>query len=99
ISSTFILNPLYTIRLSQEFAGIKGVGIFRKGLTNPSSLAEAVIKVGNFAGKAITVGTGAPKDASDTYAGYCLVLGFQYAYYNDNNERPHVEYISGDCTN
>src|SRR6185369_4876156 len=99
ISSTFILNPLYTIRLSQEFAGIKGVGIFRKGLTNPSSLDEAVIEVGNFAGKAITVGTGAPKDASDTYAGYCLVLGFQYAYYNDNNERPHVEYISGDCTN
>lgn len=98
-SSAFILNSTYTIRLAQEFSGIKGMGIFRKGLTNPTSLAEATIEVAAFAGKAITVGYGAGKDASDTYAGYCFILGFQYAYYNDFNERPRVEFLSGDCTN
>jgi len=99
IKSAFILNPAYTIRLAQEFSGIKGVGIFRKGLTDPKSLDEATAEVANFAGKAITVGYGNSKDASDTYAGYCLILGFQYAYYCDYNERPRIEYLAGDCTN
>lgn len=75
------------------------MGIFRKGLTRPNSLAEATVEVANFAGKAITVGYGVSKDASDTYVGNCFVLGFEYAYYCDYNERPRIEYLSGDNTN
>lgn len=99
VESAFILNSAYTIRLAQEFSGIKGMGVFRKGLTKPTSIAEATIEVANFAGKAITVGYGVSKDASDTYVGNCLVLGFEYAYYCDYNERPRIEYLSGDNTN
>jgi hypothetical protein len=99
VESAFILNSAYTIRLAQEFSGIKGMGIFRKGLTKPNSIAEATVEVANFAGKAITVGYGVSKDASDTYVGNCFVLGFEYAYYCDYNERPRVEYLSGDNTN
>jgi hypothetical protein len=99
IKSAFVLNPVFTIRLAQEFSAIKGMGIFRKGLFAPASIADATTLVNSFAGKAITVGYGNSKDASDTYAGYCLILGFQYAYWNDYNERPRIEYITGDCTN
>lgn len=99
IQSAFIVNPLYTIRLAQEFAAIKGLGIFRKGLTNPTTIAEALTEIAAFAGNGITVGYGVSKDASDTYVGYCHVLGFNQLYFNDFNERPRVEYVSGDCTN
>lgn len=99
IQSAFIVNPLYTIRLSQEFSALRGLGIFRKGLTNPTTVAEAQAEIAAFAGTAITVGYGASKDASDTYVGFCHVNGFEYAYYCDWNERPRVEYLSGDNTN
>ena len=99
LESVFIVNSSYTIRLAQKFSAIKGMGIFRKGLTNPTSLAQATVAVAAFAGKAITVGYGAYNDANDTYVGYCLVLGFQYAYYNVLNERPRIEYLMGDNTN
>lgn len=102
IKSAFIVNPLYTIRLAEKFSGIKGLGVFKKGLTVPTSLAEAEVLVASFAGKAITVGDGigaVGNLACDTYAGHCLILGFEYGYYNDRNERPRVEYLAGDCTN
>jgi hypothetical protein len=99
IKSVFIVNPTRTIRLAQEFSGIRGMGIFRKGLTSPATSAAALAEIASFAGKAITVGYGTSKDASDTYVGYCHILGFEYAYYCDYNERPRVEYVSGDCTN
>jgi hypothetical protein len=97
--SSIILNPLYTINLAEDFSAIKGVVIARKGLTIPTSLAEAVTHVAAFSGKAITVGDGTNNKANDTYAGYCLIIGFQYAYYNDFNERPRIEYLSGDNIN
>lgn len=97
--SVFIVNSAFTIRLAEEFSGIRGLGVFRKGLTTPNSAAAALAEIASFAGKAITVGYGVSKDASDTYVGYCLILGFQYAYYCDFNERPRVEYVAGDCTN
>jgi len=99
LKSVFILNPSYTIRLAEEFSAVKGMGIFRKGLIKPNSLLEAETVVASFAGTAITVGNGTSKAASDTYVGYCFVLGFQYAYYCDYNERPRIEYLSGDNLN
>lgn len=99
IGSAFIVNPLYTIRLNGDFSAVKGLGVFKKGLTVPTSLAEAGTLVASFSGKGITVGDGTSNKANDSYVGYCLILGFQYAYYNDFNERPRVEYVSGDCTN
>lgn len=99
IQSAFIVNSAYTIRLAQEFSAIEGMGIFRKGLTTPTDATTALAAIAAFAGTAITVGYGVSKDASDTYVGNCLVLGFEYAYYNDYNERPRIEYLSADCTN
>ena len=64
------------------------MGIFRKGLTTPTDDDGT----GSYRGVRGygTVGYGVSKDASDTYVGNCLVLGFEYAYYNDYNERPRI---------
>lgn len=97
--SCFILNSSYSIKLNEDFSAIKGMVIVRKGITIPTSLVAAGTHVAAFAGTAILVGDGTSGKANDTYAGYCLILGFQYAYYNDYNERPRIEYLSGDNIN
>ncbi len=97
--SCFILNSAYSIKLYEDFSAIKGMVVVRKGITVPTSLAAAATHVAAFAGTAILVGDGTSGKANDTYAGYCFILGFQYAYYNDYNERPRIEYLSGDNTN
>lgn len=99
IKSSIILNPAYTIRLNGDFSGLRGLGIFRKGLTQATTVREGVTAVAAFAGTAVTVGTGVGKSANDSYFGHCLVLGFDTLYSNYDNERPRVEYISGDCVN
>lgn len=97
--SCFILNSAYSIKLYEDFSAIKGMVVVRKGITIPTSLATAATHVAAFAGTAILVGDGTSGKANDTYAGYCFILGFQYAYYNDYNERPRIEYLSGDNIN
>lgn len=99
LQSSFVVNPLYTIRLDAEFAAIKGMGVFRKGLTKPTSLADATTKLALFAGNAITIGNGVSKRASDCYVGHCLIIGFNYGVYCDFNERPRIEYVAGDNIN
>jgi hypothetical protein len=100
--SSIIVNPTYTIRLS-KFSAIKGLCVFKTGLTTPTNLRTAIDLAKSFSGTAITIGDGPTQvsngTASDAYIGYCFILGFNTAIANYKNMRPHVEYISGDCTN
>lgn len=102
VTSSIVLNSAYTIRLL-KFCSVKGLVILRKGLTKPTDMRSAIDVGKAFAGTAITFGNGAGQVssgiASDSYVGYCLIIGFQYAIVNYKNERPHIEYVSGDCTN
>lgn len=103
--TAIILNPTYTVRLNGHGAGVRGFGIFKKGLTVPTTIGEATTLVAGFSGTAITVGYTTPtgstqyNKARDTYVGHMLILGFQWAYWCDYNERPTVERVKGDCTN
>jgi hypothetical protein len=99
VQSAFIVNSAFTIRMVGEFASVKGMAVFRKGLVKPTSLAQAGIAVSQFAGVGITIGDGTSKTASDCYVGYCLILGFNKGIYSDYNERVRIEYVAGDCTN
>jgi hypothetical protein len=102
VTSSIVVNPAYTIRLL-KFASVKGLAIFRKGLTKPTNMRTAIDVGRAFAGTAITFGNGPTQAssgiASDSYVGYCLIVGFEYGILNYKNERPHIEYVSGDCTN
>jgi hypothetical protein len=94
-----IVNPLYTIMLNGRGSGIKGCVIQRKGLTTPTSLRTGLDIVNAFSGTAITFNNVTNNAASDSYIGYCFIIGFNKAIYCFNNERPHIEFITGDCTN
>lgn len=96
IDGVFIVNPTYTINIFEYGAGVKGLCIYRKGLSKPTDAAGGAAEVANFAGKGITLAT---QVAEDCYIGHCLVLGFQYGIYSDFNARLRIEYVSGDCTN
>jgi hypothetical protein len=102
VHSSIVLNPSYTIRLL-KFASVKGLVILRKGLAKPTNMRTAIDVGRAFAGTAITFGNGVTQVssgiASDSYVGYCLIVGFEYGIVNYKNERPHIEYVSGDCTN
>jgi hypothetical protein len=101
LRSSIILNPAYTINLSQDFSGIKGMVVLNKNLVVPVNTRQMIDNVKNFSGTAITVGVraGSSGAANDSYVGYCLVIGFQYAYWSDYNERVTIEYLRGDNTN
>jgi len=105
-TGAIILNPLYTINLAPGVAGstgISGLYIFAKGLTLPTSDADAIAKVAAWTGTAITLGSIVPiKDLNtghDSYVGHCHILGFNQAIHGDWCARYAIEYITGDCQN
>jgi hypothetical protein len=99
IKGALILNPTYTVRLAGHGASILGLFIIKTGLTVPTTTRQSLDLVASFSGIAITTGTGTVNSAMSTYVGYCMVLGFNKAYYNNGQARPVVEYLWGDCTN
>jgi hypothetical protein len=99
VMSSIVLDPAYTIRFVGSQAAVLGLAIFRKGLTTPTDLRSALDLVASFAGTAITMGNGVTGELPDGYVGYTFIAGFNRAIFCDGPERPHIEYISGDCTN
>ena len=79
---------------TQNGASIKGLLIYRDGMTFPSAGLTAT-EVALYAGTAITVKSAAP------YIGYCTVLGFDKALTTSatNTPRGRVEFCNADCTN
>ena len=106
-TGAIILNPLYTINLAPGTAGssgISGLYIFAKGLTMPTSDADAIAKVAAWTGTAITLGNFNPvifndNTAHDSYVGHCHILGFNQAIWGDWCARYEIEYVTGDCQN
>jgi hypothetical protein len=99
LTTAVVLNPAYTIRLSDDFTGVIGLAVIKKGLTTPANRSEAEALIASFSGTAITVGNDTFGQASDTIVSHCLILGFSQAYRNNLCERAVVEYVKGDCTN
>lgn len=98
VQSVILLNPTYGIRYTGRGASTRGLGIFKKGLTAPTTLRQGLDLVNSFAGTAIQFGDGVTLNmASDGYVGYCMFLGFAEGVNCTQNERPHIEYINGDC--
>jgi hypothetical protein len=106
------LNPSYTINLAPGTgagssvaggASVRGLSIFRVGLTIPTTDAEATAALAAFAGTAITITAvdTANGDVTgvDCYVGYCNIIGFTYAIYSTRSDRFVAEYVNGDCTN
>ncbi len=95
VQSSIILNPSFTIRCVQHGCGVKGLVFLKKGLTVPANIREGIDLVATFAGTALTFASG----AGDIYIGYCFFGGFAFAVHVMDTERPHIEYLQGDCTN
>ena len=102
IKSSIILNSAYSIKICHTVGsaagGIKGLYILRKGLRMPTSEADAVTVVGQYAGTAIMVGNG-DQTGFDCYVGYCHIVGFNQALYGNGCGRHIFEHITGDNTN
>lgn len=96
-----ILNESYKINILGGAAGIKGPTILKKGLTNPTSLGDALAQVASFAGTAIQVGDGTigSNAFNDSYIGDCCIIGFEYLIYSTDNNRGIIERVRGDGTN
>jgi hypothetical protein len=82
-TSAIRLASTATISIASA-GGIKGVLIYKYGLTFPQTDAT------NFSGTAITI-TG-----DDVYVGYCMIVGFALAITSDLNVRPRIEWVFGD---
>ncbi|MFH2073995.1 MAG: hypothetical protein ABIJ57_01430 [Pseudomonadota bacterium] len=86
LGSALYLNSAKTISLS-SMAGLKGLAIFRKGITFPE--ADAAL----FAGTAVTLA------GEDTYVGHCGIYGFNKGVYAVLQQRVRIEYLQGDNVN
>ena len=86
LNGALILNSSYTITM-QSGSSIRGVPIYRKGLTIPAANSSA------FAGTAITV------QGDDCYVGYSLVLGFNQLLISTTQVREKFEWLYGDNQN
>jgi len=86
LNGALILNSSYTITM-QSGSSIRGVPIYRKGLTIPAANSSA------FAGTAITV------QGDDCYVGYSLVLGFNQLLTSNVQVRSKIEWLYGDNQN
>jgi hypothetical protein len=88
-----ILGAAYTISCAGASSGVEGLIITRSGLIAPTSMRQALDVAAAFAGTAITFNN------HDCWASNLLILGFGTAIYCHSFERPHVQWVSGDCTN
>jgi len=103
-TGAIILNPAYTIKVCPTVpsgsGAITGLYIFRKGITVPTTDAEALAAVAAFAGTAITMGNGTAitQTGNDSYIGHCHIIGFNLAVYGNYTHRYNIEYVTGDCS-
>jgi hypothetical protein len=93
LPTCLVINPTYTIKI-QDSAFLRGCNIARKGITNSSTSVRAGLdNVRAYAGTAITT------DGNDSTIEDLFIIGFNYAYYADENQRLHVFNMQADCTN
>lgn len=97
--SAIVLNPLYTIMHEDDACGLRALLILRKGLIKPVDIRSALDAVSAFAGKAVTIANGVNGQGVDVSITNCLILGFEFAIYDDFGGRCRFENVQGDCTN
>jgi hypothetical protein len=93
-SQRILLNSTATIKL-RNGAGLKGLLVYRKGMTFPAA-GLTVTEVALYAGTAVTVLSASP------YIRHCTFLGFTRAIDTDsavNTPRGRMEFLNIDCTN
>jgi hypothetical protein len=96
VTSAIILNPSFTIELSERCCGIEGLAILRDGLTMPTNIRTAVDAVSDFAGTAITIGDGVTRTAEDVWLSNLFIAGFAVGITSDFSDRSRIYNISGD---
>lgn len=85
LGGVLIVNSTKTITLSSG-AGIKGLLLYRKGMTFPAADASA------FAGTCITNG------GDDTFVSHSMILGFAQAFTSNAFQRPRIDHLYHDNT-
>ena len=100
-TNSIILNPAFTIRLGGAASSLRNVSVLRKGLYMPSSIAEALAELENFAGTAITVQhpLGGVRLVDDCEVSHVFVAGFNQLLHGRYCGRYHFEKVFGDCIN
>ena len=86
--SSVRLNSSATINLYGS-AGVDGLLIYRKGMVFPTLNGES-----SFAGTAIT---GVDGICDDMFVFNSMILGFEYAIFSNNAQRPRVFNVNIDC--
>lgn len=86
MGGALLVNSAKTITINSG-ASIKGLLIYRKGMTFPAASSAA------FAGTAITIGG----DDATVYG--CQIMGFNKAVYSSGFQRPRIEYLWHDNLN
>ncbi len=86
VGGALLINSTKTITINSG-ASIKGLLIYRKGMTFPAANSSA------FAGTAITIGG----DDAAVYG--CQIMGFNKAVYSSGYQRPRIEYLWHDNLN
>ncbi|MFC3126437.1 glycosyl hydrolase family 28-related protein [Pseudoroseomonas globiformis] len=91
-----------TVRVRRN-AGVEGVALLRAGMSNPTTLRQALDEAKRFAGTAITIGDGSggneAGNGADARLSRLLILGFNWGIYSVGNARVRVQDVLGDCTN
>lgn len=86
MGGALLVNSTKTITINSG-ASIRGLLIYRKGMTFPAANSSA------FAGTAITIG------GDDAAVASCLVMGFNKAVYSSGYQRQKIEYLLHDNLN
>lgn len=86
MGGALLVNSTKTITINSG-ASIRGLLIYRKGMTFPAANSSA------FAGTAITIG------GDDAAIASCLVMGFNKAVYSSSYQRQKIEYLLHDNLN
>lgn len=86
VGGALLVNSAVTITTSPG-ASVRGLLIYRKGMTFPAANASA------FAGTAITIG------GDDSAVERCLIMGFNKAIYSAGYQRPRIENVWHDNVN
>lgn len=86
MGGALLVNSTKTITINSG-ASIRGLLIYRKGMTFPAANSSA------FAGTAITIG------GDDAAVASCLVMGFNKAIYSSGYQRQKIEYLLHDNLN
>jgi len=86
MGGALLVNSTKTITVNSG-ASLRGLLIYRKGMTFPAANSSA------FAGTAITIG------GDDAAIASCLVMGFNKAVYSSSYQRQKIEYLLHDNLN